>query len=227
MKVMEKMGLTINSEGMKTREELVTDAIRAAILRGQFRPGDKLDQQELADSLGVSRSPVREALRTLVAEDLATHYPHRGTVVKERSLAELEEILSIRMMLEGVAARRAAPHMDEGRLVQLADIIAEAEASADMERVLILNNLFHTTLYLAYAQPYMIDLIQKLRNKVAPYNRLYLDFGGNKKLAWEEHRRIYEACLQRDGDRAEQETRHHLEQVFLGMTHAVDKREPG
>ena len=66
---------SISSNIMKTREELVTDAIRQAILEGQFRPGDKLDQQELADSLGVSRSPIREALRTLVAEELGHPLP--------------------------------------------------------------------------------------------------------------------------------------------------------
>jgi DNA-binding GntR family transcriptional regulator len=218
--------LILNSERFKTREEVVTDAIRAAILRGQFRPGDKLDQQELADMLGVSRSPVREALRTLVAEDLATHYAHRGTVVTERSIDELKELLFIRTLLEGAAARQAAPHMDDARLNTLASIIAEAEVSTDMERVLALNNVFHTTVYAAIEQPHMINLIQSLRNKVAPYNRLYLELDDRKATAWHEHRRIYEACARGDGDAAEQETRHHLEQVFQGIVMALSRKPP-
>ncbi len=215
-------GAIINvSENFKTREEIVTDAIRAAILRGQFRPGDKLDQQELADRLGVSRSPVREALRTLVAEDLAIHYPHRGTVVRERTMDELQELLFVRMLLEGAAAKRAAPHMDDLRLRQLEAIIEEAEQSTDFERILTLNNTFHITVYSAFEQPQMISLIQSLRNKIAPYNRLYLEVKERKEIAWRDHRRIYEACCLRDGELVEREVREHLEQVFQGITIAI------
>lgn len=209
---------------MKTREELVTDALRNGILQGQFRPGDKLDQQELADQLGVSRSPVREALRTLVAEDLVTQYPHRGAIVTERSLTELEEILSIRSHLEGLAASRAAPMMDNDRLAMLDTIIKEADQISDMETVLGLNNDFHATVYGAFHQPHLIGLIQQLRNKVAPYNRIYLDLEGKKELAWEDHRKIYEACARRDSVAAETETRKHLEQVFGGILASIGSR---
>lgn len=213
--------LPIHHDNLKTREEVVTDAIRHAILRGRFRPGDKLNQEDLAEELGVSRSPVREALRTLAAEELVTSYPHRGVVVTERSTSELQELLFIRILLEGSAARRAAPHMDEIRLTRLNAIIVEAEGSNDKEHVLGLNNVFHTTIYEAIEQPLMIDLIQKLRNKVAPYNRVYLDMAGQKERAWQDHRRIYEACLARDGEQAELETQRHLEQVFEAIVQAT------
>lgn len=206
--------ISINSESLKTRQELVTDAIRTAILHGKFRPGDKLDQTELAEELKVSRSPVRDALRTLTAEELITYYPHRGTVVTERSIAELHELLFIRQMLEGSAARRAAEVMSEDILDRLKTIIEEAQASKDMNQVLELNNTFHTTLYSAYDQPFLIAHIQKLRNKMAPYNRLYLDVPGHKTSAWDEHHRIFEACVERDGAKAEQETVTHLANVL-------------
>lgn len=213
--------LPIHHDNLKTREEVVTDAIRHAILRGRFRPGDKLNQEDLAEELGVSRSPVREALRTLAAEELVTSYPHRGVVVTERSLSELQELLFIRILLEGSAARRAAPRMDETRLARLNAIIIEAEQSKDTEHVLGLNNVFHTTIYEAIEQPLMIDLIQKLRNKVAPYNRVYLDMVGQKERAWQDHRRIYEACVARNGEQAELETQRHLEQVFEAIAQAT------
>jgi DNA-binding GntR family transcriptional regulator len=206
--------LNISPDGLKTRQELVTDAIRLAILTGRFRPGDKLDQTELADELHVSRSPVREALRTLAAEELITHTPHRGAVVTERSLDELKELLFIRSLLEGAAAKRAAGHMDEPRLNRLEQIVNEADESNDVEHVLALNNQFHTTIYQAVEQPMIIDLIQSMRNKVAPYNRIFLDMEGTKDAAWLAHRRILAACRDRDGDRAEQETRRHLAEVF-------------
>ncbi len=220
-----KNELNISNIEMKTREEFVTDALRQAILRGQFRPGDKLDQQELAEQLGVSRSPVREALRTLMAEDLVTQYPHKGAFVTSRSVDELKEILIIRSKLEGAAAERAAPLMDNARLSKLADIIAEAGSTEDIERVLSLNNDFHAIIYAAFPQPHLIDLVQRLRNKVAPYNRIYLDLEGKKESAWSDHEKIYKACVKRDGTKAKEETQKHLEQVFEGILTSLDIRQ--
>lgn len=204
-------------DDMKTRQELVTDAIRMAILKGRFRPGDRLDQTDLAEELRVSRSPVREALRILTAEDLVTHYRHKGTVVTERTISELKELLFIRQLLESAATKRAVAHMTDERLAMLKAIIDEAEHSDNMERVLALNNEFHTTIYNAYDQRYLIDAIQQMRNKVAPYNRLYLDGPGQKAQAWSDHHRIYEACAAHDADAAAEETCRHLERVFDGI----------
>lgn len=205
----------------KTREEIVADALRRAILRGTFVPGEKLDQQDVADSLGVSRSPVREALRTLAAEELVTIVPHRGAMVTERSVDELRELLFIRVLLEGAAARRAASAMDDIRLAHLAGLIEAAAATDNHEDLLELNNEFHTTVYNAHPQPHLVALIQQLRNKVAPYNRLYLDQPGRKDEAWADHARIYDACRRRDGAAAEQETRRHLERVFEALADAA------
>jgi DNA-binding GntR family transcriptional regulator len=211
---MSKLRLTIDDTALKTREDLVADAIRTSILRGTFRPGAKLDQQQIADELNVSRSPVREALRTLGAEGLVTIIPNRSAVVTERSLQELEELYFIRVVLEGAAVERAAPKMVEGTLKELASILEQADDTYDLEELLILNNDFHIRTYSAFQQPILLNYIQQLRNMVAPYNRLYLDLVGSKEAAWADHRRIYEACVRRDGKAARSETQNHLEQVF-------------
>lgn len=213
--------LNVNNNQLLTREEVVANAIRKAILRGTFKPGEKLDQQELAENLGVSRSPVREALRTLAAEELVTNIPHRGAIVTERSEAELKELLYMRLLLEGSAARRAAPNIEDAHLRHLEKIMSDAEEAIDFEEILELNNDFHTTIYSAYDQPHQIKVIQMWRNKVAPYNRIYLDVPGCREKAWADHYRIYEACVERDGARAEQETKQHLEQVFEGILIAI------
>lgn len=223
---MSRLKVAIDGNYLKTREDLVADALRAAILRGTFKPGAKLDQQQISADLGVSRSPVRESLRTLAAEGLVTIVPNRGAVVTERSLAELEELQFIRRLLEGTAAKRGAPRMDDRRLTSLAAILDQADGIDDLEEILTLNNEFHATIYGAFPQPILMDHIQLLRNKVAPYNRVYLESPGNKEVAWAGHRRIYEACLRRDGKMAEEETNRHLEQVFAGiveLTECVDQ----
>ena len=91
----------------QTRQKVVVSRLREAILRGSFAPGERLDQKEISERLKVSRSPVREALRTLAAEGLVEVIPHRGAVVAELSPDELEEIVAIRSVLEGMAARLA------------------------------------------------------------------------------------------------------------------------
>jgi len=208
-------------EPLRSRESSVADAIRDAILHGIFKPGDKLDQQQIADDLHVSRSPVREALRTLGAEHLVTIIPNRGAIVAERTLAELGEMLFIRLVLEGAAAERAAPRMSRRGEEQLADILRRADRTDDFEELLVLNNEFHMTVYAAYPQPILIGHIQQLRNQFGPYNRLYLDQPGNRAVAWADHRRIFEACVKRDGDLARQETIRHLEGVVERIVSAI------
>ncbi len=219
---MTTLHFNINPQTLKPRGELIADAIRSSILRGHFSPGEKLDQQDIANELAVSRIPVREALRTLDAEGLVTLIPNRGAIVTERTATELSELYFIRGLLEGIAAERAAVDIDDARVEKMGAIIAEADVTEGLEDLLALNNDFHMTLYSAYPQPKTIELIQQLRNTVAPYNRIYLDLAGsNKAAAWEDHQRIYEACLARDAQLANSETKRHLDSVLQAIIVAM------
>jgi DNA-binding GntR family transcriptional regulator len=210
------------NEVLQTRDGFVAKKIREAILYGYFKPGEKLDQTELAESLNVSRSPVREALRTLAAEELVKVYPHRGAVVTELSSQEIEEIHFIRGILEGTAARCAAPIIDEERLAKLQIILDTANQTSNYNRILQLNHDFHNTIYTSINHPRLLVLINSLRNIVAPYIRLYLDNSPtNREIAWAAHRRIYEACRDRDAARAEKETQEHLRQVCEGILNSM------
>ena len=204
-----------------TRKDLAADRIRSRILRGVFKPGDKLDQVDLAEDLNVSRSPVREALRTLDAEGLVTSIPNKGTIVTERSLEELEELYYTRSLIEGIAIERAVPHLDKKILDKLDGIIYSATLSSDYEELLTLNNEFHMRIYRGYPQDFLSNYIQQLRNMAAPYNRLYLDSEGSIQLAWEDHRRIFDACVKRDAKKAKHETQFHLDRVCDSLIQAA------
>lgn len=202
---------------LQTREEFVADRIREAILRGYLKPGQRLDQNEIAELLNVSRSPVREALRTLAAEGLVQVYPHRGAVVAELSPEELEEIYFIRGVLEGLAARLAAPKMDDDRIATLGEILQELEATTDPGRWVELNRRFHHTIYQAASRPRLISIIENLRNTSAPYIRQFIASSEHMREARESHRRIFEACKMRDGMLAQEETQKHLKAVCDGV----------
>src|SRR5438128_11057097 len=97
----------------RTMQAIVTDHVRSAILGGRYAPGARVPQDELAQQLGVSRMPVREALRVLEMEGLVELRPHRGAIVVDLRPEEIGEIFEIRAMLEGRAAALAAPRLDE------------------------------------------------------------------------------------------------------------------
>lgn len=199
---------------LQTRDGYVADRLREAILRGQLKPGQKLDQNELAELLNVSRSPVREALRTLAAEGLVEVYPHRGAVVAELSPEEFEEISIIRVVLEGMAARLAAPHIDDERIALLKDILAELDNTTDLDRWVELNRRFHNTIYQAVHRPRLLSFIENLRITMTPYIRQYIASEEHLNAARIGHRRILEACINRDENRAQEETERHLKDVY-------------
>ena len=218
--------MVASASSLQTRKDLVATSIRDSILRGRFRPGEKLDQQLIADELSVSRSPVREALRALDAEGLITLIPNRGAIVTERSMADLEELYFTRGVIEGMAIQRSAPLMDEKTLWQLDGIFESAERTNDYGELLALNNDFHMLTYSTYDQPFIIDYVQQLRDLAAPYNRLYLDSAGSVQAAWKDHRRIYEACKKRDGNLAKKAVERHLEKVIRKIMKSDQEPRP-
>ncbi len=203
-----------SDEILKTRDGYVADKLREAILRGQLKPGERLDQNEIAEFLNVSRSPVREALRTLAAEGLVTVYPHRSAVVAELSLEEFEDISKIRVVLEGMAARDAAPTMDEERLALIKGVLDELNETTDPDRWVELNRRFHHTIYRAGHRPRLLAFIQNLRNTMAPYIRQYILMTEHREVARIDHERILAACINRDGVQAQKETETHLKTVY-------------
>jgi DNA-binding GntR family transcriptional regulator len=209
---------TLNStDVLQTREKFVADQIREAILRGYFKPGQRLDQNEIAEHLNVSRSPVREALRTLAAEELVQMYPHRGAVVAELSLSELEEIYFLRGALEGMAAHLAASRIDDERIAKLQGILEQLNHTDDLDHWLDLNREFHNTIYQVINRPRLVSIIQSLRNLSAPYTRQYISSPENWEATQRGHRRILEALINRDEVQAEEETKKHLKVLCNGV----------
>jgi DNA-binding GntR family transcriptional regulator len=206
----------------RTREEFAADRLREAIFRGELEPGQRLDEHALAELWGVSRTPVRSAIRILAAESLIELHPHRGAVVNELSPDELEEIYLVRGMLEGMAARLAAPKMDEERVETLRSILVEMDATPDPDLWLALNNRFHHTIYQAANRPRLLSIIEYVRNIATPYIRQFIDAPDHMESSRMDHHRILDACASGDGVRAEAEIRKHLQEVCEANLEYVD-----
>ncbi|MEJ2168180.1 MAG: FCD domain-containing protein [Desulfobacterales bacterium] len=188
-----------------TRQEVVYKKLETAILSGHIRPGERIITEEIAKKLGVSKIPVREALRGLEAGGLISTKPNCGATVSELSKANLEEILALRINLECMAARKAAQSKDADLLDRLNfyhQQFATARASNIADRLLQSNKKFHHTLYQAAGMPILLNLIEQLWDRVSPY--YYILFRQSVKpnpvIGIHYHREIVNAVKNRDPD---------------------------
>jgi len=177
----------------RTMVDVVTDTLRAAILSGRIQPGQTLRQDEIAQEFDVSRTPVRQALRTLHQEGLLDLQAHRTARVSNLSAAAIEESFGIRAVLEAEAAKRAIPRLTNEALDRLRTL-HESMTHVDRtsEEWVTLNTRFHETVYGACGWPHLIELINLERRRVARYLRLSMRLAGRDPH--NEHAQILQAC---------------------------------
>jgi DNA-binding GntR family transcriptional regulator len=172
-------------------------AIRDHILSGGYREGEQLRQDALAAQLGVSRIPVREALRQLEAEGLVTFHPHRGAVVSSFSIGEIEELFELRAQIEADLMRRAVPRLTEAVLEDAEAILDAFEAAFtrnDVSAWGALNWRFHATLYAPAERPLTVGIVENLHYHADRYARMQLALTHGEAKANAEHRALLAAA---------------------------------
>jgi len=184
----------------RTAAEFVEATLREAILTGVIPAGAPLRQEDLAETFGVSRMPVREALRQLEARALAEFHPHRGAVVAEISAADNADVGAIRMALEPMALRLSLPALTAEDFKQAEDLIADMDGEADPGRMGELNRRFHMTLYARAGRPRLLALVEQHLMAADRYLRFQFSVLGYNPRSQDEHRALLAAC--RSGDEA-------------------------
>ncbi|MEM7444982.1 MAG: GntR family transcriptional regulator [Pseudomonadota bacterium] len=181
----------------------VREALRDAIVGGQFKPGDRLVEAKLAELFGVSRNPVREALKALGNEGIVTIAPRRGAVVAELSEGEAADVVELRAALEGFSARLAARRLDGeagARLMSVLKAGDEAAERGDTDALPGLNDIFHAELADASSNLVLAGIMRTLRAKT---HWLFASVSEQRVLAsWKEHAGILRAILDRDEEMA-------------------------
>ncbi|HEX6808492.1 MAG TPA: GntR family transcriptional regulator [Gemmatimonadaceae bacterium] len=181
------------------------EAIRERILSGAYPESEPLRQDAIASELGVSRIPVREALRQLQVEGLVTFSPHRGAVVSTFSIGEIEELFELRAQIEGDLVRRAVPQMSAADFART-DEILEAYAAAFRRRDVAawgdLNWQLHSTMLAAARRPLTFGIAENLHRHADRYARMQLALTHGESRASEEHRAIVAAAKRRNAERA-------------------------
>ncbi len=194
----------------------IAQQLETAIVSGELRPGTKLSEQGLAKTLGVSRSPLREAIRRLEGRKLIERTPNIGARVAQLSPTELYDLLVVREALEGMASRRAAENMTEADVARLRELLHEhalqQEASAGAGYYQQGRDFdFHFLIIRASRNDRLIAMLcDDLYDLLRVYRYNSSTKPGRAKKALEEHEAIVEAIASRDGDRAEDAMRRHL-----------------
>jgi DNA-binding GntR family transcriptional regulator len=195
----------------------VCDELREAIVNLRLRPGEPLREAALAEKLGVSKTPLREAFARLEQEGLVETTSFKGAVVTGYSERDLREIYELRALLEGAAARAASEQANDGTLRALRDVVERSRALRDAGDLVGLAELlgrFDVIVYSQVANDRIGALIDNLRAHLTRIGRLTEDIPGRVEASVEEHAAIVDAILARDPDEAERRMRVHIASVL-------------
>jgi DNA-binding GntR family transcriptional regulator len=205
-----------------TTVELVTAAIRERILTGRLVAGRALRQEALAEELGVSRVPIREAITHLQAEGMLNVIPHRGAYVCELSVAEIKETFDIRIRLEPWIFAEAIPRITPAEIAKAERLIAEMDEVPDAEWG-HLNWRFHETLYLPSQREIAISTLKRLNDLADRYFRFQVMNVPIRKHTHEEHSALVDLCRQRDADAGAKFLERHLLDAREQIVGVVEK----
>lgn len=199
--------------GRQTITAEIVDRLREEVLAGTLAPGSRLRQVEVAERLGVSPTPVREAFAALEREGLLVRHPRRGVVVFEPTLEDVRQLYEMRIALEVLAIEKAVPNLapaDLAALRTLVDGMAELHPGQG-QRFNELNAAFHERIYRAADRPRLYEEIASLRQASNAYIRYFSPERSVVQETSEEHQSILKACTNGDTQAASQALQHHLQ----------------
>jgi DNA-binding GntR family transcriptional regulator len=200
-------------EDRRSRVDLVTAALRQAVLDGRLRPGERISQEGLALEFGTSRVPVREALRRLESEGLITLVPRSGAWVAKLAFDEYTEVYRIREWLEPPAVAASVPHLTDAQVAELGALVEAMEAQPDDVEWLDLDRRFHLLSYAGAPLPRLKRMIEGFWTTTQQYRRAhfgYLGGSGDLVQVHAEHRLLLSAIRRKDAEAAEELLRMHI-----------------
>ncbi len=225
--IVERRLVPIKLDSYKPLREVVAETLREAIVNGTLNPGERLMEIQLAEELGVSRTPVREAIRKLELEGFVVMIPRRGTYVADLSIKDINEVFEIRTALDVLAAGLAVERITEDELEQLERLlveIGELIETDDTDRIVEVDSQFHDVLYRASRNDRLVGIINNLREQFTRFRSISIQYPGRMVKSVEEHRRLVEAIASRDTELAQQIAREHMENSEQTLLQDLNER---
>jgi DNA-binding GntR family transcriptional regulator len=211
-------------ETYRPLREVVAEEIRSMILRGDLAAGERLHEEKLAEQLGVSRNPIREAIRLLEATGLVEVVHRRGTYVCTPDANDTRHVLEVRSVLESYAAASAAKSQPAGLVDELRRLVDEgitASAAGNSVRASELHSEFHKAVERASGNPYLVQVVEPLRQRTEMIFSLLVEARGS--MGWHEHEAIIDAIEAGDVDGARATVSDHIMQVLVNVDRTTGK----
>jgi len=208
--------MQIEIQNHRPLREIVYEELKMQIMTGKIEPGTRMMEVELAEDMGVSRTPVREAIRKLEKEGLVVIEPRRGAYASQLTKKDMLDILLVREAMEGLAAYLAVQNISEEqkkRIVEVAKAYDEALANGDTAALVDNDTEFHTILVEASGNRILLSMIEQLQEYVIRFRYLYYDDYKRAEKISEEHKIIAKAIVSGDADGAKKAASLHIERM--------------
>ncbi len=206
----------------------IADMLRDMIMTGKIKEGSKINENELCSSMGVSKTPLREALRVLSVEGLIELIPNRGAFVNQPDFAEINEMFDVMILLEGFCARSACMKMSPKDFSQLEKLHCQLERkfeNGDQEGYIQINNQYHSLVQQLAGNRSLNQIIDGLRKRVLLYRFQSLMAEGRMLESIQEHRELLEVFRNRNHDKAEKLMQDHLKKQLAALEGLADRLE--
>lgn len=208
--------------------DVVFKTLREAILRGDLKPGERLMELQLAAKLGVSRTPIREAIRMLQQEGLAVTIPRRGAEVAAMTEKDMEDVLLVREALEILAVQLASEKITKEQIAELEERLKafeQAVETAEVKQIAQSDIDFHDLIYTAAENPRLVVLLNNLREQIYRYRVEYLKDEKNYPRLIEEHRQIMQGLKERNEQYVVEMTKKHMDNQAVAVRNIIRQQE--
>jgi len=209
--------------------DIVFQTLRKAIITGELPPGERLMETQLGEKLGVSRTPIREAIRKLELEGLVVMVPRKGAQVAQFTQKDIKDVLEVRAALEALAVRLACKRMDERSFLRLQLVITEYEYAAkehDIETMIEKDVEFHEIIFNATNNDKLVQMFGNLGEQVHRFRIAYLKNTEESMSVQEEHSEILQALRDKDADAAARLATIHIEKQSDSIIRFIENQKP-
>ena len=220
--------LTLNMDAYLPLRDVVFNTLREAILKGELKPGERLMELQLASKLGVSRTPIREAIRMLEQEGLAVTMPRKGAEVAKMTLKDMEDVLEVREALDELAAKIACKKISDEQLANLKTIKDEFKRSmdsGDVKKIAEEDVKFHDAIYEATSNAKLVSMMNNIREQMYRYRLEYIKDADKRQILMVEHEHILKALTLRHIQEAKMAVREHIDNQEITILKNLKEQE--
>lgn len=220
--------LNVNMNEYLPLRDVVFNTLRQAILKGELAPGERLMEIALAERLGVSRTPIREAIRKLELEGLVLMIPRKGAEVAKISEKSLRDVLEVRRSLEELAIELACQRMDEEAVLELEaaqEAFRRAMKSGDVMKIAETDEAYHDVIYKGTGNDRLVQILNNLREQMYRYRLEYIKDEDKRQILLIEHENILRAVRFRKVEEAKHAMREHIDNQEITVSKNIKEQE--